>query len=61
MLNMKRRLDSFGTSSLRRILGYRWTDFVSNDRLLEETSMKKISELIFERQMSMFGHVAMVG
>ena len=37
--DLKRRLDSFGTSSLRRVLGYRWTDFVSNDRLLEETSM----------------------
>ena len=56
--DLRRRLDSFGTSSLRRILGYRWYDFVSNDRLLEETSMKNISQLIFERQMSMFGHVA---
>ena len=56
--DLKRRLDSFGTSSLRRILGYRWCDFMYNDRLLEETSMKNISELIFELQMSMFGHVA---
>ena len=55
---LKRRLDSFGTSSLRRILGYRWYDFKSNDRLLEETSMKNISELVFDRQMSMFGHAA---
>ena len=58
--DLNHRLDSLGTSSLRRILGYRWTDFMSNDRLLEETSMKNISELIFERQMSMFGHVARI-
>ena len=38
--DLKRRLDSFGTSSLRRILGYRWFDFMPNDRILEETSMK---------------------
>ena len=55
---LKRRLDSFGTSSLRKILGYRWYEFMSNDRLLEETSMKNISELVFERRMSMFGHAA---
>ena len=55
--DLKRRLDSFGTSNLRRILGYRWFHFMSNDRLLEVTSMKNISELIFERQISMFGHV----
>ncbi len=30
---------------------------MTNDQLLEETSMKNISQLIFERQMSMFGHV----
>lgn len=29
----------------------------SNDRLLEDTSMKNISKLAFERQVSMFGHV----
>ena len=56
--DLKRRIDFFGTSSLRRILGYRWFDFKSNDQLLVETSMKNISELIFERQMLMFGHVA---
>ena len=39
--DLNHQLDSLGTSSLRRILGYRWTDFMSNDRLLEETSMKK--------------------
>jgi hypothetical protein len=39
--------DFFGRGSLRRILGYRWYVFKSNDQLLEETSMKNISELVF--------------
>ena len=38
---LRSRLDTFGTKSLRWILGYRWFDFVSNDRLLEETYMTK--------------------
>ena len=42
----------------QKILGYRWFDFKSTDQLPKETSMKNISELIFERQMSMFGYVA---
>ena len=33
---------------------YRWFDFVSNNRLLEET----YSKLVFGRQISTFGHVA---
>ena len=55
---MRSRLDSFGTKSLRWILGYQWFYFVSNDRLLEETHMRKISKLVFECLVSMFDHVA---
>ena len=29
-LNLKRRIDVFGTRCLRRIMGYRWYDFASN-------------------------------
>ena len=31
------RLNSFSTRSLRKILGFRWSDFVCNERLLRET------------------------
>ena len=34
--DLRWRLNSFGTRSLRRILVYHWSDFVSNDRLLRE-------------------------
>jgi len=32
--DLRLRFNSFGTRSLQRILGYRWSDFVSNERLL---------------------------
>ena len=36
--DLRWRLNSFGTRSLRRILGYLWSDFVSNERLLRESN-----------------------
>ena len=36
---LRSRLDSFGTKFLRWILRYRWFDFVSNDWLLEVSSL----------------------
>ena len=36
--NLRQRLISFGTMSLRRILGYHWSDFVSNEWFLRETN-----------------------
>ena len=38
--SLRRRLNSLGTVFLHRILGYHWSDFVSNDRLLRETGMR---------------------
>jgi hypothetical protein len=56
--DLRRRLNSFGTKSLRRILGYRWSDFVSNDRLLRETKTRFVTCTIRERQLRLYGHVA---
>ena len=55
---LKNRLNVFGTRSLRRILGYRWSDFVSNDRVLREARMRCISCIITQRQLQLYGHVA---
>ena len=52
------RLNSFGTRSLWRILGYRWSDFVSNERLLRETRMRFVTCIVRERQLRLCGHVA---
>ena len=48
----------FSTRSLRRILGYRWSDHVSNEWLLGESRMRPITCMIRERQMRLYGHVA---
>ena len=55
---LRARLDAFGTINLRRILGYKWYDFIPNKQVLQESSMINISKLVLERQKSMFGHVA---
>ena len=36
--DLRRRLNSFGSRSLRRILGYHWSDFVSNEWLLRDSN-----------------------
>ena len=55
---LKVRQNSFGTANLRKILWYRWFDFLSNERVLRMTSMSNISDMmVTERQMLMFGHV----
>ena len=56
--DLERRLNVFGTRSLRRIMGYRWDDFVSNERLLQETAMRPITSIVRERQLRLYGHVA---
>ena len=56
--DLRWRLHSFGSWSLRRILGYRWSDFVSNERLLRETQMRIVTCIIRERQLWLYGHVA---
>ena len=55
----QRRLNSFSTRSLRRIMGYRWDNFVPNDRLLHETEIDhQVTCMIRQRQLRLFGHVA---
>ena len=56
--DMKRRLDVFGTSCLRRIMGYRWNDYVSNRSLLRETGLPEVTSMVRQRQLQLYGHVA---
>ena len=56
--DLRRRLNSFGTRSLRRILGYRSSDLVSNERLLRETQIRFVTCIVRERQLWLYGHVA---
>ena len=56
--DLRWRLNSFGTRSLRRILGNRWSDFVSNERLPRETQMRFVTCIVCEHQLRLYGHVA---
>ena len=56
--DLERRLNVFGTKCLRRIVGYRWDDYVSNERLLSETESRPVTSIIRERQLRLYGHVA---
>ena len=56
--DLRWRLNSFGTRSFRRILGNRWSDFVSNEQLLRETQMRFVTCIIREHQLRLYGHVA---
>ena len=56
--DLEKRLNVFGTKCLRRIMGYRWNDFVSNQRLLRETESCSVTSIVQERQLRLYGHVA---
>ena len=56
--DLRRRHNSFGTWSLRRILGYCWSDFMSNERLLRETQRRFVTCIVSERQLRLSVHVA---
>ena len=56
--DLRWRLNYFGTMSVRRILGYRWSDFVSNERLLRETQMRFVTCIVREHPLWLYGHVA---
>ena len=52
------RLHCFGTRSLQKILGDRWSDFVSIERLLRETQMRFVTCIAREHQLRLYGQVA---
>ena len=56
--DLRWRLNSFGTRSLWRILGSRWSDFVSTERSLRETQMRFVTCIVSERQLRLYGPVA---
>ena len=56
--DLERRLNAFGTKCLRRIMGYRWDNFVPNERLLHETESRPVISIVLERQLRLYGHVA---
>ena len=54
--DLKRRIDVFGTTCLRSTMGYRWYDFVSNQRLFCETDSRPVTSIVRQRQLRLYGH-----
>ena len=44
--------------SLRRMLRHRWHDYMSNDLVLREASLRQVTCIVRERQLRLYGHVA---
>ncbi|KAI8515766.1 hypothetical protein Bbelb_065790 [Branchiostoma belcheri] len=54
----ERHLDTFDQKCLRRILGYRWYDFVSNSTVRQKTGQPPVSHKIRQARLRLFGHLA---
>ena len=56
---LKWRLNSFGTMSLRRIPAYPWHDYVFNEVVHSQAGLKHVTWMVRERQLCLlYGHVA---
>ena len=53
----KKRLDAFNTKALRRIVGVRWHDFVTNASILIRTGQPPLTTTIRKLRLSAFGHI----
>jgi hypothetical protein len=52
------RLDAFDSQCLRKILGIRWHDFVSNAEVRRRTKQPLASTTLKARRLSLFGHTS---
>ena len=52
------RLNYFSTRAFCRILGYRWDNFFTNERVLLGNGLRRVTYIIRKRQLRLFGHVA---
>ena len=53
----KKRLDAFNTKALRRIVGVRWHDFVTNASIHIRTGQPPLTTTIRKLRLSAFGHI----
>ena len=53
----KKRLDAFNTKALRRIVGVRWYDSVTNASILTRTGQPPLTTTIRKLRLGAFGHI----
>ena len=52
------RIDALDQWCLRRILGFKWSDFVRNEDVRHATQQPPLSSIVKTRRLSLFGHIA---
>ena len=52
------RIDALDQRCLRRILGFKWSDFVRNEDVRHATQQPPLSSTVKTRRLSLFGHIA---
>ena len=55
--DQKKRLGAFNTKALRRIVGVRWYDYVTNASMLTRTRQPPLTTTIRKLRLSAFGHI----
>ena len=56
--DLKRRINIFGTRCLRKIMGYHWYYFLSNQQLFRETNTRPTTNIIRQCQEQLYERVA---
>ena len=54
---MEQKIDAFHRSLLRKMLGIRWPDKITNENLYKETNTTNWSKEIKRRRLSWYGHL----
>ena len=54
----EKKLDASDTRCLRKMLGIRWSDFISNDEVRKQSSQPPVSSMICKRRLNWLGHVS---
>jgi hypothetical protein len=56
-VEVERLIDACESICLRRVLGIRWEDHVSNERIRRDCGFERLSVVVARRQLRYFGHV----
>ena len=56
--SQEKKLDAFDARCLRKILGIKWSDFITNEEVRERARQPPVSSVVCRRRMNWLGHVS---
>ena len=56
--SQEKKLDDCDSKCIRKILGIRWRDFITNEEVRTRTKQRPVSSIICKRRLNWLGHVA---